>query len=346
MNNFISHPPHPRRAVPANLPPGAFFIISLWFVFRSCRVFPLLVFLSFFSIGSAQEDKLNQGTFSDRIASLRIKSKAHSRYVSELLATSYQIEEKIGLTGSIDSQEFPSSDEIPPMNSNDQGAVTATPVNPSVVEEPDRPSVFLDDFTVDSIDESTASSGSTAETKDQLSYDDIYVPSVVTRSSGYYFGPLAGLSHNRDSSVRGSSPDNGYDADSGYFLGFRLGNDFGYTRLEADYSFLNYDISNSSSNGEVSVHGLTGRFLVEKELGDRFDLRAGLGLGISMIEKNFHGRDYEGTGFSYDFLLGFSVRIKDNWSLAMDYRYYLTAAHKNYDRLQSHLLELSANFDL
>ena len=26
INNFISHPPHPRRAVPANLPPGAFFL--------------------------------------------------------------------------------------------------------------------------------------------------------------------------------------------------------------------------------------------------------------------------------------------------------------------------------
>jgi hypothetical protein len=41
INNFISHPPHPRRAVPANLPLGAFFLIGFssslfWIKEQSC----------------------------------------------------------------------------------------------------------------------------------------------------------------------------------------------------------------------------------------------------------------------------------------------------------------------
>ena len=56
--------------------------------------------------------------------------------------------------------------------------------------------------------------------------------------------------------------------------------------------------------------------------------------------------DYSGTGFAYDFLLGTSYRLSDNWSLQADYRYYLTAAHDNYDHVKSHLWLLSASLDL
>jgi len=85
---------------------------------------------------------------------------------------------------------------------------------------------------------------------------------------------------------------------------------------------------------------------LEKGLGRRLDLRAGLGMGLAVVEKNLDGETFQGNGFAYDFLLGFSIRIMENWSLVSDYRYFITAAHKNYDRVQSHLFELSSNFDL
>ena len=51
------------------------------------------------------------------------------------------------------------------------------------------------------------------------------------------------------------------------------------------------------------------------------------------------------VGFVYDFFRT-SYRLSDNWSLQADYRYYLTAAHDNYDHVKSHLWLLSASLDL
>ena len=47
---------------------------------------------------------------------------------------------------------------------------------------------------------------------------------------------------------------------------------------------------------------------MEKEVGDRLDLRAGLGMGLTLIEKKFLSESFDGSGFSYDLLLGFSIR--------------------------------------
>ena len=89
---------------------------------------------------------------------------------------------------------------------------------------------------------------------------------------------------------------------------------------------------------------------MEKEIGDRFDLRFGLGMGMGIVGMEGSSvtstDDYSGTGFAYDFLLGTSYRLSDNWSLQADYRYYLTAAHDNYDHVKSHLWLLSASLDL
>ena len=85
--------------------------------------------------------------------------------------------------------------------------------------------------------------------------------------------------------------------------------------------------------------------MLEHEVGDRFDLRTGLGMGIGFL--NFeHGQDYGGTSFAYDFMVGMGYRVAENWSLQVDYRYFLTAANDEYDRLKSHMILLSADFDL
>ena len=131
-----------------------------------------------------------------------------------------------------------------------------------------------------------------------------------------------------------------YDADSGYFIGLQVGKDFGGIRVEAEYSYHSFDASTATSSLSASIHNFFSRLILEKELGDRFDLRAGLGMGMGIVRLEVTA-DYSGTGFAYDFLLGGAYRLAENWSLQADYRYYLTAAHDHYDHIKSHLWVLS-----
>ena len=195
-------------------------------------------------------------------------------------------------------------------------------------------------------DRSDEGESSSEDESDRELYASLYEEDTELRGTGVYVGPFSGISFSSDSAVRNNSDHTEYTSESGYFFGFRLGNDFGPTKIEADYSFTSHNVESENSSGDVLVNSFMGRFIFEKEVGDRLDFRAGLGMGLAMVEKNLDNKSYQGNGFCYDFLLGFSVRIMENWSILGDYRYYLTAAHKNYDRVQGHLFELSANFDL
>ena len=174
----------------------------------------------------------------------------------------------------------------------------------------------------------------------------MYAPKVPQRRLGYFFGPFIGPVFPDDSAVRTGSGTEGYQSDTGVTAGLRIGNDFGFTRIEGEYGFLTHNIHSPGKSGDVQLHNLQSRLILEKSLGSRADLRGGIGLGLSFIDKNLGGENYDGVGFSYDFLLGWSFRVMDNWSINMDYRHYLTAAHENYDRLQGHVVELSTSFDL
>ena len=48
----------------------------------------------------------------------------------------------------------------------------------------------------------------------------------------------------------------------------------------------------------------------------------------------------------HSFNLGAGYRLSEDWSLCLDYRYFLTAAGDEYDRIKSHILALSATYDL
>ena len=79
VNNSISHPPHPRRAVPANLPPGAFFFFKgavKWFTYA---IFTTSLYLSSIALHASDDDLFQ------KIAELRLKSNAHGRFVNDLL---------------------------------------------------------------------------------------------------------------------------------------------------------------------------------------------------------------------------------------------------------------------
>ena len=350
VNNSISHPPHPRRAVPANLPPGAFFF--LMGIFKK-SLFIALVFSSPFSSLLFGVDDLAQ-----KIADLRLKSSAHGRFVNELLANDLEIDPiKVPFSRTIDTNPLPSEEfnilprvDLPSLDVPINGNENAEELIPNVVSNEDN---SIEQGTIDEIRQSVETSKVPAPdlplgTEELTAYEDLYAPKTPQRRIGYYFGPFIGPVFPDDSAVRTGIGKESYHSDSGVTAGLRIGNDFGGTRIEGEYGFTTHGIDDPSTggSGKVQIHNLQSRFILEKTLGERADLRGGIGLGLSFIDKSFIGENYDGVGFSYDFLLGWSFRVMENWSIHMDYRHYLTAAHKNYDRLQGHVVELSAGFDL
>ena len=345
VNNSISHPPHPRRAVPANLPPGAFFF--LMGIFKK-SLFIALVFSSPFSSLLFGVDDLAQ-----KIADLRLKSIAHGRFVNELLANDLEIDPiKVPFSSTIDNEPLP-PEKPPILPSVDLPTLDSYSSENDRAEEVSKQVESIDQRKVDSVPQSTETSivptsDPPLGTEELTAYEDLYAPKTPQRRIGYYFGPFIGAVFPDDSAVRTVTGKVGYHSDSGVTAGLRIGNDFGATRIEGEYGFTTHGIDDpsTSGSGKVQMHNLQSRFILEKKLGERADLRGGIGLGLSFIEKSFVGENYDGVGFSYDFLLGWSFRVMENWSIHMDYRHYLTAAHKNYDRLQGHVVELSAGFDL
>jgi opacity protein-like surface antigen len=350
VNNSISHPPHPRRAVPANLPPGAFFFSmgSVMMLFASFLT--TLLFLSPFAL-HATDDELFQ-----KITELRLKSNAHGRFVNELLLiepkflpieapiqTSIEnspIEMEPEITPSLPKVAVPSESETQGSSSSEK----AVPL-PSEGLIEDKPMEEVPSFTESPA--ATSPNEPSAEDKEAPTYEELYAPKLPQRRLGYFFGPFIGAVFPDDSAVRKNNggKDN-YQSDTGFTAGLRIGSDFGFTRIEGEYGFLTHNIHSAGKSGKVQLHNFQSRLILEKSLGSRADLRGGIGLGLSLIDKSLGGQNYDGAGFSYDFLLGWSFRVMDNWSVNMDYRHYLTAAHENYDRLQGHVVELSASFDL
>ena len=335
MNNLF--PIHHTRAgrVPPIYRPALFLFCFLAGLFLCC------ISDGFASGDLTQESPL----YSDRVSTLRAKSSAHSRYVNELLAELGESSK----TKPMHAKRL--SDESHTKQDYFSDNVEKEFIERQALELQKAESVNSGEGLSDqaqSLDFDRSDDGKSAseDESDRELYASLYEGDTELRGTGVYLGPFFGISFSADSAVRDSSNHKQYDSESGYFLGFRIGNDFGPTKLEADYSFTSHNVEGENSSGDVLVNSFMGRFILEKEVGDRLDFRAGLGMGLAMVEKNLDNKSYQGNGFCYDFLLGFSVRIMENWSILGDYRYYLTAAHKNYDRVQGHLFELSANFDL
>ena len=291
-----------------------------------------------------------------KIAELRLKSNAHGRFVNEMLVNDpkfHPIEAPI-LT-SIENDPIDNEPEsvrsLPTVELPIEVEAQAFSSQPEAL--PQLPQVFTVDVPAEEpIAYFTESPAMTASkeiaSKDDVgpTYEELYAHKVPQRRLGYFFGPFIGPVFPDDSAVRTESGKVGYQSDTGITAGLRIGNDFGFTRIEGEYGFLTHHIHSPGKSGDIQLHNLQSRLILEKSLGSRADLRGGIGLGLSFIDKNLGGENYDGLGFSYDFLLGWSFRIMDNWSINMDYRHYLTAAHEHYDRLQGHVVELSASFDL
>ena len=224
-------------------------------------------------------------------------------------------------------------------------------VDETVKEVPAPPS--LDDLVTDpnQVSASGSDGNTSADGEEDLddAYAKLYESDVPSRHKGYYFGPLFGLIYPADIATRtpnSLSPEGfdrtSYDSGSGYLIGLQVGKDFGNIRLEGEYGYNSFD---ASGGLQASIHNFFSRLILEKELGRRFDLRGGLGMGLGFVNLE-KSQEFKGVGFAYDFLLGVAYRVGENWGLQFDYRYFLTAANDEYDRISSHAWLLSASVDL
>jgi hypothetical protein len=344
VNNSISHPPHPRRAVTANVPPGAFFIPMGFHYFLT------ILCLAIVSNGLLFGDDSGDPSITDKIAEFRLKSNAHSKYVAELLANPSEpsglVNQTAGASLEVESVDnYESTVELPVVDlSGDQSPW-------KVIEEPyHQPRNKVIRGQESRLEKKQQSQTLLALEANQesasITYDELYSPKVPQRRIGYYFGPFISAILPDNSAIRGAGLVD-YTSKPGVATGLRVGNDFGSARIEGEYAYLTHEISGyNSGSGRNNIHNLIGRLILEKNLGDRADLRFGFGLGVAFVNKSLGLEDYNGIGFSYDFLLGWCFRTTESWSLNIDYKHYLTAAHKNYDRLQGHMIEVSVDFDL
>lgn len=277
-----------------------------------------------------------------RLAAIQSRSAEHEARVRSLLAQPDLVGTNFDLPITPNAVEV---DELPEVDVEPSFMPVPEYYDADEIEEvkevPSPPSA--DDLVADPNLETSSETEKPSEDLDEA-YSALYDSKVPERHFGYYFGALLGFAMPDDGALRDqiSGTKIPYESDLGFLMGLHLGKDFGTSRVEAEYNYLNFD---GSGGVEVSSHNMMLRLMLEFEVGDRMDLRTGLGMGVGFLNLE-HAQDYGGTSFAYDFLLGMGYRVGENWSLQFDYRYYLTAANDEYDRLQSHMILLSADFDL
>lgn len=307
-------------------------------LFLHFKIFWVLLLPLFFLTGQIQGQSI-----AERLAELKARSNVHENQVSQLLA-----ERPLGRT----DFTIPNNEAVPVLPPQSPPSIVQAVPEVRRVEQQDE--IIPDPLASATPTEADDQNNST-ESKEDLdeAYAKLYEPEIPSRLEGYYFGPILGLVFPQDGAIRTlntlTSPATYtkeiYDSDSGYFIGLQAGKDFGRVRVEAEYSYHSFDAATASSSLSASIHNFFSRLILEKEIGDRFDIRAGLGMGIGIVTLE-DSADYSGTGFAYDFLLGGAYRLAENWSLQFDYHYYLTAAHDHYDHIKSHLWTISASLDI
>ena len=295
--------------------------------------------MAFSFFGSLSTVLLGQIDISERLKLLREKSKRHQSYIDSLIGGS-----SLNKTATKVESEKPSSN----LSGNSYG------IDSPVQNAAELPKVTLPDPVLSEIDRSfdesinevpfnpPAPDSTFVKQVDvefdyqdkglvNKEYENLYKSSFPERRLGYYFGPFLGFAFPDDIA--------NHQSNNGMLVGLRLGRDFGSLRVEGEYSFLSHEIE---EKGDSNLHNFFSRLILESELGDQADLRAGIGLGLSSVSASMGDH----FGFAYDFLLGWSYRVSDNWSICLDYRYFLTAASEDIGRAQGHILEFATNFDI
>ena len=235
-----------------------------------------------------------------KIAELRLKSNAHGRFVNDLLVnepkfhpleapvqTSIEndpIDNKpesapslptVELPSEVETHEFPSQPEpLPqsPQHFTDNVPTIRDEVGPTYEEQkvPQRLLLFIGLNCIPGL-----------LLKKQLLKMKLGLPMrnctpqkfpaeepipLYRRRLGYFFGPFIGPVFPDDSAIRPQSGKEGYQSDTGITAGLRFGNDFGFTRIEGEYGFLTHNIHSPGKSGDVQLHNLQSRLILEKSL--------------------------------------------------------------------------------
>ena len=280
-------------------------------------------------------------SFSDRIAEIKAKTSTHESRISSLLSRP-----------AIEAQSFDLPQTPFEKSESSYGVQPSKEVPYIPIPEFNYGEVPSD--AADGLDSSLSASESNEpkqeenfqEPRPELddAYAELYESEGNIKRTGYYFGPLIGFVFPEDSALRTSSGIEPYSSESGYSLGFQVGRDFGTVRVEGEYSYIAHDGSGGIS---VGVNSLLSRIILDFDVTESLDLRAGLGMGFGFvgIDGGSSGEPSD-VGFAYDFLLGLGYNFYGSWSLCLDYKYYLTAANDAYDRIKTHAVIFSANFEL
>ena len=282
-----------------------------------------------------------------RYANLKARSQLHEDNVKALLSKP-RIQRTVFDLPKLDVAPPPTSPIVPAPTPTNFMPIPELPTTPTNIEVlPEKPSeVLYDDLVSDpsgGIDIGV-DINETEESKELLdAYDDFHRKPIPLRHKGYYFGPLFGFIFPGNGAGRDApNSKETYNSENGIVIGLQYGRDFGDVRFEGEYHYMKFD---ADSGFENTTHSFLTHLLFEFEITERTDLRVGLGMGLGFVSLE-QTKDYSGAGFCYDFILGYDYRVSDDWSLALDYRYYLTAANDDYDRIKSHMLLLGANYDL
>ena len=289
-------------------------------------------------------------SFADRLSDWKERANAHENQVALLLAQPQVPRSNFELPEATKSIDL--TDSNPSVQQVDMPFI---PVPEYIEEEPEdknETELISPASSTAILNVSESNTSSDLQQNVDEAYADLYNTDRPVKHEGFYLGLISGVLFPGDvvlrepSGISPSHPDNAsYDADTGYMVGLQIGHDFGFVKVEADYSYFGFDANRGSDTLDASIHNIFSRFILEKELSDRFDCRLGLGMGMGITD--FEGStDYLGTGFAYDFLLGAGYRLSHDWSFQVDYRYYLTAASEDFDHVKSHMLLLSAHMDL
>lgn len=310
-----------------------------------------ITFIFFFSLflnicfGISTNDALL--SVKQRYANLKARSQSHEDNVKNLLSQP-RIQRTVFDLPKLKVAQAQATPSIPPPSPSSFIPIPELPPSPTmsevVVKKPTD--AVYDDLVVDPAGglEIGGDTNATVDGTELIdAYDDFHRKPIPLRHEGYYFVPLFGFVFPDDGAARSiPNPKEKYDSDNGIILGLQYGRDFGDIRFEGEYHYLKFDADPGFEN---TAHSFLAHLLFEFELGERADLRAGLGGGLGFVNLE-QDKDYSGAGFCYDFIFGYNYRVSDDWSLALDYRYYLTAANDDYDRIKSHMLVLGANYDL
>ena len=311
--------------------------------------FSNITFLALFSLAFSQQNQAESYAFSSEISALKAKSVAHELEIAKLLSdpdlqpTDYNVSPRTPpepLQEQNPATEVPPAPYLPVPEFYDAKEGDASVENDISEIEQEIAPVASGDVNDKGLDLNTSTNSE--QNQGLISGGDI----IIQRHNGYYFGPLLGIVIPDNGAVRDASIGKiPYESETGYLFGLQFGKDFGTIRWEVEYSHKGFDGQGTSNLYEIGTHDFLNRILLEKEIGDLIDFRAGLGMGVGFI--SFEGnQDYSGESFIYDFILGASYRLRQNLNLSVDYRYFLTGAEDEYDRLKSHIFTVSANFDL